>query len=137
MAAAQETQQPFSLVIEAAKNPVTAGEDVIVKATLTNSSKAPIRIWSYGLSSYRIELRDAAGNVLTKPDPRHRISAGKAFDRELAPGEAMVEDLNVSVVADMSPAGRYTIRLVRPVPDDLGKGVVISNRIVVVVGSPK
>ena len=60
---------------------------------------------------------------------------GSSLARTLMPGESFIDQVTVTRFYDLSQSGKYTIGVALQIPprQDLGKGVIKSNSIVVTV----
>jgi hypothetical protein len=138
------TSKPvFSAKIFAVHDIVTAGSEVSLIVTLTNTSdhqiaisEVPVRdqtfIECYDrisqklLQCYKIEIRDERRNLVPeiKPKPFEPVidangsitidlHLGRSIERYLKPGEAVKDELVVSNRYDLSQPGKYTIKVQR------------------------
>lgn len=146
------SKQPFSLTIAAPKDPVKAGVELHVLATVTNTSSRSLTFsTSLGVVPvddvfYKINVRDEHGRVAPpSANLRNRNKLvptfwGSITSRTLGPGDSFVEQVTVTRMYDLSQPGIYTISVARHVPPDfvpqgqkLGKDFVQSNTITVTV----
>ncbi len=147
-------QPPFSVTIASSGDAILAGPGVqkagspiFLLVTLANNSTRTVSIPSFDRDYYRIDVRDEQGKTVPETDEvrkmREETSAptnsirdrktSKGLIGDLKPHTAANETIEVSSYYDMSHPGKYTIQLTRQLPEELGPGVVKSNRITVTV----
>jgi hypothetical protein len=136
---ASGAEQPFSVSLKAPDKPLKAGAELVLRATIKNTSDhdmafptSPGLIPSDGFR-YQIEIRDKDGRPAP---PSARVlelrklqeEAGKEgkpvlpgpptsnTSRPLKPGESFVDEINVSDYFRLDRPGVYTIWVIRPLP---------------------
>jgi hypothetical protein len=145
---APNQKQPFTLTLAAPKEPLKAGQPLILRVTVANTSDrgfmVPVSQGSPDVERiYRLHILDERG--LTPPRaPLPKPKGGKGFvirlgsgqGRRLNPGESVVDEVNISHVYDLSRPGKYKIWIAEPFyggPHNVPKGLVRSNSITVTV----
>lgn len=129
----QKTNPPFSIVISAVQDTVSAGAKVKVKAEVTNLSQHPLTATS-NCGECNIEVRDANGNSVPETEQHRRVRqlrpTLRRFTIEIMPGETKKWTWVVNDIYEMGQPGRYFVQI----GVDLdGTGVVKSNAIAVTV----
>lgn len=142
------SKQLFSLALSAPKEPIKAGANLDLLVTVTNTSARKIAfIVSPGPLpedgwQYEITVRDSLGRpappsaYVRNLDKRLPLyPGGSTVGRTLAPGESFVDEVDVTMLYDLSRPGKYTISVSRDFPprQNLGEGRVLSNTITVTV----
>jgi uncharacterized protein (DUF58 family) len=133
-------QQPFTLSISVPQTVVRAGSEVRIQVTLKNVSEHEIGILrSTPDYDYTVDVRDAHdksamptefARKLRAPDSVRVAPSNVLYP--LKPHETLVDKLIVSKLFEMG-LGKYTIRVAREIPQELGGGSVRSNLITVIV----
>jgi hypothetical protein len=154
--AASGTEVPVSVTLEAPGKPLKAGTDLVLQATVKNTSDHEVLLpTSPGLVPedgfrYKIEALDAGGHPAQESARVLALRQGKGprfgnwssnIGRTLKPGQSLVEEINVTRYYDLSRPGTYTIWVIRPLPLQVPpwaakkywKGSVRSNTITVTV----
>jgi hypothetical protein len=143
---APDQQQPFTLALQAPKQPLKQGEALILRVIVANTSDravdVPICQGSYLVEKiYQLHVLDERG-LSPKRAPLPKPKGGKGFTviaggihgTELQPGKSLVDEVNLSHVYDLRP-GKYKIWIAEPFyrGPDRPKGLVKSNVITVTV----
>jgi hypothetical protein len=147
-------QPPFSISLASSDDAIMtssgihrAGSPIFLLVKLANNSNKTISISSFDSDSYAMDVRDEHGNPVPETNEVRRMreersapanslrgrKTSKGLIGEMKPHTATSETLEVNKYYDMSCPGKYTIRLTRQLPEELGSGVVESNAITVTV----
>jgi hypothetical protein len=131
---------PFSVVIAAEWPSEKVGSDLTVVATITNTSTKRITIIdTQRFCDYTVDVRDDAGDVPPTDKWRQKINcegveiSGRRIIRELKPNESYSDPLILKQWYEMNHPGKYQVQIGRKIPDQLGKGWVKSNMIILTV----
>lgn len=137
---AQKPTPPFTVVLTSNEPKVNLGADVWVKIVWTNTSKVELNashLWddSSGLDySYTLDFRDTDGRPVAQPPHNPRIGrTGSASFGTLKPGESRQAEIDLSRIYDLSHPGDYTLQASRRVPNELGGGIIKSNKITITI----
>jgi uncharacterized protein (DUF58 family) len=134
-------QQAIELSLRAKQATVRAGSEVRVEATLRNISNHEIGVLrSSPNSDYFIDVQDAHGRSVALTELGRKLRAPDAVRvtpsnvlYPVAPRATLVDEIIISQLFDLSHPGGYTIEAKRKIPDELGAGIVTSNKVTVVV----
>jgi hypothetical protein len=152
------SKAPVSVTLKVPNKPLKAGTDLVLRATVKNTSDhdiifptSPGLIPSDGLR-YDIQALDEqaqpappSARVLAQRATRGKGGPGVAVigntGHTLKPGQSLVEEINVTRYYDLSRPGTYTIWVIHPLPLQVPpwaakkywKGFVRSNTITVTV----
>jgi hypothetical protein len=148
----QCAEPPLTITISLADGGVEkTGSPVAVSVTLTNHSGKTLSASQVDYADdYTVDVRDAQGNSAPESEEVRKARAemdacrnsGQAVGgrkillhgmSQFRPGESWQETLLITKHYDMSRPGKFTIRLERKLPEELGKGTVKSNPITVTV----
>lgn len=138
-AALPATKEPFTLFIAPTKATVMQGADARVEVTLRNISDRQIAMSKSDGSAYLVEVRDGQGRVARDTDLGRKLKdpgtvvVSSAPILPLKPGESLKDEIVVSKLYEMSGPGQYTVSVARPVPGELGTGLVHSNTITITI----
>jgi hypothetical protein len=136
---------PFSLAITVADQSVKLGTQVSVTITLKNNSGQDLAFDKSSASGeaefhYSVLLMDHDGKPV--PETRYwRILQGKdheAFTENVLsvaihPNEEAKDDFVLNKLFDLRKPGKYTLQVAREIPQNLGKGLVKSNVLSLVI----
>jgi len=136
----------FDLTLSLSETVIKAGSEARLRIVLRNTSPKELSITKANVedeaeTQYAIDVRDSRGRpvALTKygrarlnrdPDNRFMISVVVC---SLKPGETLTDVAVITKLYDLGRPGKYTIRVAREVPVELGKGRVTSNPITITV----
>jgi hypothetical protein len=132
--------KPFRLSIRPLQASVRAGSEVRIEVTLRNVSGRQIAMpKSDEGGDYLVEVRDGKGRMARdtelgrklKDPGTVRVSSAPLYP--LKPQESLKDEIAVGKLYEVSNPGEYTISVARPIPEELGTGVVKSNTITVTV----
>ena len=127
------TKAPFTLVLTMESPTVALGSDVRVKVQWTNTSDKALDSSANILDAtnvdpnFRFELLDAHGHATPRKVYKFPQTSGHAEFGTLKPGETITDDVNLLRLFDLKHPGKYTLRVSRAVPQDLGGGTIKSN----------
>ena len=141
----KRSQSPFSLTLATAKQPIKAGEPVILLAIVTNTSTQIEGLpFSNGMANvgmiYQVHVLDEQGQPA--PDrpfpPKGQVWMVNVHGQGVDPGQSKEDRLNISYIYDMSRPGKYKIWIAEKyggpdLPKGLVAGLVVSNTITVTV----
>lgn len=150
-AAAQSTKPAFSLTISTTNSTVTLGSPVMVKVTMKNESEHNISVYTENTSDqggfvYKADVWDEKGSTAPEtkfgrsiqghdtPEELRRepyIIVTSGGEGSLAPGQTIIDQVNLNKLYDLSRPGKYTIRLRRF--DLESNSFVLSNKVTVKV----
>ena len=136
---------PFSLAITVADQSVKLGTQVRVTITLKNNSGHDIAINRSSVPGeaefhYSVLLLDDDGKPV--PGTKYwRILQGKEHETytenvlsvTIHPNEGAKDDFTLNKLFDLSKPGKYTLQVAREIPQNLGKGLVKSNVLSLVI----
>jgi hypothetical protein len=129
---------PFSIVISAAHEVVSAGVPIPMVVTFRNTSSHDIGIERAPVEfNFEIDVHDSSGNRPSLADgskvPIEGVETrgGSHFSIFMSPGEALKIDFEIDKAYDLSKPGAYTIQLSRM--DEATKSEAKSNMITVTV----
>jgi hypothetical protein len=132
----------FSLAITGPQTVVKGGSDVKIHITLTNTSDNEVTIFDQNPEcDYGVEVFKEHGESASATEHKRalRCEGPRMVNRNvlitLKPGESTETAISVSDLYDITRPGRYLVWVTRRVPGDLGKGMVKSNTLKIVVGS--
>jgi hypothetical protein len=136
---------PFSLTITVADPSVKLGTQVRVTITLRNISGHDIAFDRSSVPGeaefhYSVLLYDEDG----KPMPgtkywrilrgmEHETYTENVVSVTIHPNEEVKDDFALNKLFDLSKPGKYTLQVTREIPENLGKGIVKSNLLTLVV----
>jgi hypothetical protein len=144
---AAAAKQPFTLTLQAPKQPLKAGQRLLLRVKVTNTSDRSTLVGqNKGLvgirSVYRVHVRDQRGRPVP-PRPPARGPRGKGViihsgsvyirARNLKPGETFTDLVNVTDEYDLSQPGEYKIWVAELLGPRLSDGLVKSNVVTVTV----
>jgi hypothetical protein len=145
LAALRAPQQkgPSTLTLAAPKQPLKAGQPLILRATVTNTSGHDVHVWLSGGSAevvrdYEVHVLDEEGRPappwVPPPQPEGRVllRVGVGVGTELEPGRSTTDLVNVTDVYDLSRPGKYKVWVAERFGRGPG-GLVRSNTITVTV----
>jgi hypothetical protein len=144
-ASPRKPNPPFSLAIAVADQPVQLGTQVRVTITLKNNSDYDIAFDSSSVPGeaefhYSVLLLDDDGKPV--PETKYsRILQGKEHETytenvlsvTIQPNEEAKDDFVLNKLFDLSKPGKYTLQVARGIPETLGKGLVKSNVLSLVI----
>jgi hypothetical protein len=134
---------PFTLVLSTEDPTVTIGSDIWVKLQWTNTSDRAIDSSANILDATNVDpnflfkLIDANGHSLPVKVYKFPQTFGHAVFGTLEPGETITRDINIVRLYDIKKAGKYTLQVSRRAPQELGGGLVKSNRITITIERSK
>lgn len=141
-------KKPLTLTLAAPKQPLKAGQPLVLHVKVTNTSdhgvSVPVSQGSPEVERiYRLHVLDERGLPPARaPLPKPKggkgfvIGLGSGQGRRLKPGESVADEVNISHVYDLSRPGKYKIWIAEPFyggPHNVPKGLVRSNSITVTV----
>jgi hypothetical protein len=107
---------PARVDLAARKSTHFLGENVLVDFCVVDTSPSPITIsvgGDYGGSSrslrFKVEVRDAAGQVMPDPDPNPVNFGGMGYSPKIEPGARWCQSLQLMRYARIDAPGTYTI----------------------------
>lgn len=137
---------PFTLVLAAAKQPLKAGQPLILRVTVKNASQRPIDVpvseGSYSAEMvYQVHVLDEHGHPALpwvsppRSDGKIILGMGMGHGMGLQPGQSLTDEVNISHVYDVTRPGKYQIWIAEPFYRGPGipNGLVKSNTITVTV----
>ena len=143
--AAPKEKQPFTLTLAAPKQPLKAGQPLLLCVTVTNTLDhevdVPTSVGADVLMTYKVEILDERGRPAPPwvPPPAHKgktfLRIGSARTRHLQPGESYADQLDFTHDYDLTRPGKYNVWVALPFfrGPHLPNGLVRSNRIKVTV----
>jgi hypothetical protein len=137
-ASSPKPKQPFSLSITPLQATVRSGSEVRVEITLRNVSDQQIEVLK-SEGDYSVAVRGRQGKMARdtqlgrrlKDPSTVRVSSSPLYP--LKPQESLKDEISVSKLYEMSSPGKYTISVTRPIPEELGGGIVKSNTTTITV----
>lgn len=146
-AGAPDQAAPFTLLLVAPTQPLKAGQTLVLRVRITNTSNhatnIPITLADPALARgiYHVHVLDEHGRSappwIPPPPPRGKavLRVGMMPGRELGPDETLSDEVNVSRFYYLSRPGRYKIWIAEPYyrGPDVSNGLVKSNTITVTV----
>ena len=132
MTAQNQRGMPFSLVVRPIMATVQLGSPVVIELTTTNNLTRPIKLGKSNPGiEYQIDVRDANGQPVSQTALYKQLqnpsSIFRLTSQILKAGESATEQFNIADFFDFSSLGTYSIQVQRPVPRQIGSGVVKSN----------
>ena len=107
---------------------------------LTNDTKHEIALLSRNTyCDYTLEVRDSNGQFAPATEQKRKLNcaangdAGRFVVIKLKPGEHHEDLILVNHLFDMTHPDKYTVRVAREIPKELGQGQVKSNTIGITV----
>ena len=137
---ARSQPAPVSLSIRATEESVKRGSEVVVIASLKNVTNHTFAFADTNSAcDYVADVRDSAGLPAPQTDYKRtlrcdaRSADGRRILITLKPGEFREEQVIITRVCDLARPGKYSIRLVRTFPSDIGDGTVTSDPVTVAI----
>lgn len=137
---ARSQSAPVSLTIRATEDTAKRGSEVVVNARLENVTNHTITFADTNSAcDYVADVRDSAGLPAPQTDYKRtlrcdaRSADGRRILITLRPGEFREEQVIITRVCDLARPGKYSIRLLRTFPNDIGDGTATSNQVQVVI----
>lgn len=140
--AQKPVKAPFTVVLTTENPNATLGSDVWVKVQWTNTSDKPLDSSANILDATNVdpnflfELVDADGHALPMKVYKFPQTSGHAEFGTLKPGETIAPNINLIRLYDLKKPGKYTLQVARRVPEELGGGMIKSNKITIAIVSP-
>jgi hypothetical protein len=141
---ASQASQPFSLTIQPVQERLRSGSQVELKLTLINTSNTEITLRDTNRwCNYALEVRDSQGRLAPEANYRRdlrcgnpvAVTVGRRIIRVLKPGQSYEDTMVVNQTYDFSHPGEYSIQVMRDIPKELGRGVVKSNEIRIIIAN--
>jgi hypothetical protein len=136
----QAAKPPLTISISIDKPIVKAGEEVLIKVHLTNTSdqgldnSANINDMTGVDPNYFYDVHDTGGKLVRKRVYEHpELATGHAIFRSVKPGESITDVQDLSRLYDMRQPGKYVIQVSRRISEGKRADVVKSNKITVTV----
>jgi len=133
-------EQSFVITVSPDSQVARTGSDVVITVRFENRSRQELD-FSANISdntgvdpNYTYDVRDSRGNLVPRRVyPHPELATGHAVLRKVAPGESVSDTEPIGRLSDMSKPGKYSIQVLRHVPDGKRGQVVRSNKITVTV----
>ena len=145
LAAAGDSNPPFTITISSTQGAVEAGEEIRVRVVLTNVSnqELPVRLsrnpleaeMHYTVSVHEESGKDAAETKYGSAAKKHQLFTLSEAETLLKPGERLEEHVVLTKLFDLSSPREYVVQLSRPASADPKDGVIKSNVITITVVS--
>ena len=147
VAGAPHQRKPFTLTLQAPKQPLKAGKPLLLRVKVTNTSNHAVDVpvsrgGLYGRPGqiYQVHVLDERGRPAppwAPPPPKGKtvIYGGSMPGFSLKPGGSLTDRVNITHVYDLSRSGKYKIWIAEPFyrGPGLPNGLVKSNTITVTV----
>ena len=129
---------PFSLLLHATHSTVKVGSPVDVDLTTTNNLNRPIKLGKSNPGmEYQIQVRDQQGQLVPSTvlykQLQNPVYVFRLTTQILQPQQSATEIFDIAMFFDLNKAGTYSIQLQRLLPQELGKGSVSSNTLVLTI----
>ena len=132
------SEPPISLSIRAAQEATKHGSDVTIALTLKNVTTHTIVFTDTNSAcDYAVDVRDSAGLPAPPTEYKRTLKCdtklvdGRNIIVSLKPGEFRQEQLIITRVRDLGRPGKYSVRVLRKFPNEIGDGIAESNTIVI------
>jgi hypothetical protein len=130
----------FSLAISTPRETVKTGSNIELLVKLTNDTNHEITLSSRNTyCDYKLEVGDSNGHSAPETEQKRTLNcsayadAGRHVIIQLKPGEHHEDLIFMNQLFDMNRPNKYTVRLTRDIPKQLGQGQVSSNTIAITV----
>ena len=140
-----KAKPPISVVVSPSSQTVKTGASVLLKVTLTNTSKQDLAFYDGNpFCDYPITIRDSDGNeppetaynreskCNKRPDGEYVVVSRNIF-RVLKRGESQSGEINTANYYDLRRTGRYTIQLFRHLPATIAEQDIAANSVTATV----
>lgn len=128
------SEPPISLSIRPAQETTKRGSDVTINVTLTNPTNHAVSFTDRNSAcDYAVDVHDSAGLPAPQTEYKRTLNCGtKLADGRniivtLKPGESRQEQLIITRVCDLGRPGKYSVRVLRTFPNEIGDGTAASN----------
>ncbi|MFZ0819061.1 MAG: hypothetical protein WAM91_03260 [Candidatus Acidiferrales bacterium] len=144
----QSGPQPFTITLIDSRPVISPGAEARIQITLTNTSS---RDASFGREARddeaeahcTVDVRNSVGDPapdtalglrLKGKDSKHiPFEFGSHTMVTLKPGESLKEEAVISKLFDITIPGKYSVQVIRQIPQELGGGAIKSNIIIITV----
>ena len=135
--------QPFSLTLSAPKQPLKAGQVLLLRVNVTNTLDSALTVPdSEGVFAvraiYQVHVSDQDGRPVPPRPPAKGpggtgrvVPMGSVQSRTLNPGESFTDLVNVTDECDLSQPGTYQISVAEPYGSGPDRSLVESNPVTV------
>lgn len=131
---------PLGLTIVGPQVPVKSGAVIKVHLILTNTSPREITIADTSADcDYQVEVLGSNGKPARESEYGRGLNcegpraSGRYILITLKPNQHREDDLTISDLYQMTNPGKYSVRVMRRLPKDIGEGSVSSNTIIITV----
>jgi len=149
-AGAPHQRGPFTLTLQAPKQPLKAGKPLLLRVKVTNILDHAVRVslsrgglWGRPGQIYQVHVLDERGRpappYVPPPPPKGKtvIYGGSVPSFPLKPGKSFTDQVNVTGSYDLSRPGKYKIWIAEPFfgggPHNVPMRLVRSNTVTVTV----
>jgi hypothetical protein len=148
LAGTPHQKKPFTLTLQAPKQPLKAGQPLILHVKVTNILDHAVHVplsrgglWGRPGQIYHVHALDEHGHpappYVPPPPPKGKkfIYGGSMPSFGVKPGQSLTDEVNISQVYDLSQPGKYKIWIAEPFyrGPNVPNGVVRSNTITATV----